>query len=40
METNGKIKMMTLDQLKDEHIDKIGIMQRDQYEMEWEVDIL
>ncbi len=40
METNGKIKMMTLDQLKDEHIGKIGTRQRDEYEMELKVDIL
>ena len=37
METNGKIKMMTLDQLKDEHIGKVGTTERDEYELELKV---
>ena len=40
METKGKMKMMTLDQLKDEHIGKVGTTERDEYEMELKVDIL
>ena len=40
METKGKIKMMSLDQMKDKHIGKIGTQERDDYEMELKVDIL
>jgi len=36
----GKIKMMTLDHLKDEHIGKTGTAERDEYEMELKVEIL
>lgn len=36
----GKMKMMTLDQLKDEHIGKIGTAERDAYEFELKVDVL
>ncbi len=40
MEKTGKMRMMTLDQLKDEHIGKIGTAERDAYEFELKVDIL
>ena len=40
METNGKIKMMTLDQLKDEDIGKVGTTERDEYELELKVEVL
>ena len=40
METKKGMKMMTLDQLKDEHIGKIGTLERDEYIMELKVDIL
>jgi DNA-binding XRE family transcriptional regulator len=40
MEIEGKMKMMTLDQLKDKHIGKVGTWERDEYEMELKVDIL
>ncbi len=35
-----KTKMMTLDQLKDKHIGKVGTKKRDQYEFELRVDLL
>jgi DNA-binding XRE family transcriptional regulator len=40
METNGNIKMMTLDQLKDKHIGKIGTPERDKYEFDLKVEVL
>ena len=40
METTGKNKMMTLDQLKDEQFGKVGTPERDAYEFELKVDIL
>jgi DNA-binding XRE family transcriptional regulator len=40
MEKSGKMKMMTLDQLKDEHIGKVGTADRDAYEFELKVDVL
>ncbi|OQX77829.1 MAG: transcriptional regulator [Bacteroidetes bacterium 4484_276] len=40
METNGKMKMMTLDQLKDEDIGKVGTTERDEYELELKVEVL
>ena len=40
MENTGKMKMMTLDQLKDKHIGKMGTPERDAYEFELKVDIL
>jgi HTH-type transcriptional regulator / antitoxin HipB len=40
MEKTGKMKMMTLDQLKDKHIGKVGTPERDAYEFELKVDIL
>jgi len=40
METKGKIKMMSLDQMKDKHLGKKGTIERDEYEMELKVEIL
>ena len=40
METKGKIKMMSLDQMKDMHLGKKGTTVRDEYEMELKVEIL
>jgi HTH-type transcriptional regulator/antitoxin HipB len=40
MEIAGKMKMMTLDQLKDEHIGQVGTIERDTYEFELKVDVL
>ena len=40
MKNKGKMKMMTLDQLKDKHIGKIGTDERDKYEFDLKVDIL
>ena len=40
MEKTGKMKMMTLDQLKDKHLGKLGTPERDTYEFELKVDIL
>ena len=40
MKTKGKMKMMTLDQLKDKHIGKIGTDERDKYEFDLKVDVL
>ena len=40
METTGKNKMMTLDQLKDEQLGKVGTPERDAYEFELKVDVL
>ncbi len=41
METkNKKLKMMTLDQMKDKDIGKIGTPQRDQYEFDLRMEIL
>lgn len=40
MESKGKIKMKTLDQLKDDHIGKIGTIERDKYEFDLKVEIL
>ena len=40
METKGKIKMMTLDELKDNHIGKVGTPERDEYELDLKVEIL
>ncbi len=40
MKTTGKIKMMTLDQLKDKHIGKTGTKERDKYEFDLKVDVL
>jgi len=40
METKGKMKMMSLDQMKDVHLGKNGTIERDEYEMELKVEIL
>ena len=40
MEKNNKMKMMSLDQMKDMHLGKVGTFERDEYEMELKVDIL
>jgi DNA-binding XRE family transcriptional regulator len=40
MQTKGKMKMMTLDELKDNHIGKVGTPERDEYELELKVEIL
>jgi len=40
METKGKMKIMSLDQMKDKHLGKIGSVERDEYEMELKVEIL
>ncbi len=40
MKTKGKMKMMTLNQLKDKHIGKIGTDERDKYEFDLKVDVL
>ncbi len=40
METKEKMKMMTLDELKDIHIGAMGTPDRDKYELELKVEIL
>jgi DNA-binding XRE family transcriptional regulator len=40
METTGKLKQMSLDQLKDKHIGKIGTAERDKYEFDLKIEIL
>ncbi len=40
METKGKMKMMTLDELKDKHIGQIGTVDRDKYEFDLKVELL
>jgi len=40
METTGKLKQMSLDQLKDKHIGKIGTSERDKYEFDLKIEIL
>ena len=40
MKSKGKIKMKTLDQLKDDHIGEIGTPERDKYEFDLKVEIL
>ncbi len=40
MKSKGKIIMKTLDQLKDDHIGKIGTPDRDKYEFDLKVEIL
>jgi len=40
MDTKGKMKMMTLNELKDNHIGKVGSPERDEYELELKVEIL
>ena len=40
MEAKGKMKMMSLDQMKDMHLGKKVPIERDEYEMELKVEIL
>ncbi len=40
METKNKMKMMSLDQMKDMHLGNKGTNERDEYEMELRVEIL
>ena len=40
MGTDRKMKMMSLDQLKDKHIGKIGTTERDKYEFDLKIEIL
>lgn len=40
MGTNNKIKMMTLDEVKDKHIGKVGTPERDKYEIDLQMDVL
>ena len=40
METKKKMRRMTLDQMKDKHIGKIGSEERDKYEFELKLDVL
>jgi DNA-binding XRE family transcriptional regulator len=40
MKTKENIEMMTLDQLKDKHIGKIGTAERDKYELDLKVEVL
>ena len=40
METTGKMKMMSLDQMKDMHLGKKDAIERDEYEMGLKVEIL
>ncbi|WP_430810943.1 MULTISPECIES: helix-turn-helix domain-containing protein [unclassified Carboxylicivirga] len=40
MNTKGSMKMMTLDELKDKHIGRIGSSERDDYEFELKVEVL
>ncbi len=40
MATKKKMKMMTLDQLKDRDIGKIGTVERDRYEFDLKIEIL
>jgi len=40
MEQNKKMKMMTLDQLKDRDIGKIGTPDRDKYEFDLRIELL
>jgi len=40
MGTTRKMKMMSLDQLKDKHIGKVGTTERDKYEFDLKIEIL
>jgi len=40
MKTKENIEMMTLDQMKDKHIGKIGTIERDKYELDLKVEVL
>ncbi|MEN7982698.1 MAG: helix-turn-helix transcriptional regulator [Nanoarchaeota archaeon] len=40
MENKGKMKKMTLDQLKDKHLGKVGTPERDKYEFDLKIEVL
>jgi len=40
MGAKKKMKMMTLDQVKDKHIGKVGTQDRDKYEIDLQMDVL
>ena len=40
METTKKMRMMSLDQLKDKHIGEVGTDERDKYEFDLKIEIL
>ncbi|MCD4665164.1 MAG: helix-turn-helix domain-containing protein [Bacteroidales bacterium] len=40
MKAKEKIKVMTLDQLKDKHIGEVGTSERDKYEFDLKVEVL
>lgn len=40
MDKLGNMKVMTLDELKNKHIGKVGTLERDDYEFELKVEIL
>lgn len=40
MENKGKMKMKTLDQLKDKHLGKLGTEERDNYEFDLKIEVL
>jgi len=40
MGTTRKMKMKSLDQLKDKHIGKVGTIERDKYEFDLKIEIL
>jgi HTH-type transcriptional regulator/antitoxin HipB len=40
MENKGKMKMKTLDQLKDKHLGQIGTSERDKYEFDLKIEVL
>ena len=40
MEARKKMEMMTLDQIKDKHIGKVGSEKRDKYEIDLQIEVL
>lgn len=40
MTAKKKLKMMTLDQMKDKHLGKVGIPKRDQFELKLKLDLI
>ena len=40
METTKKMKMVSLDQLKDKHLGEVGTIERDKYEFDLKIEIL
>ncbi|UAM97086.1 helix-turn-helix domain-containing protein [Polaribacter litorisediminis] len=40
METSKKMRMMSLDQLKDKHLGEVGTDERDKYEFDLKIEIL